>query len=145
MAWKIVKFYNSEDDSAVYVEAVPASWIINENECFWPPYKTSHVQKAIKSCETPDKTTWNIHNIVLLSNKSYDKYSKANAKANRAQKFSDVERSEREDILPPKRSRIRNRFYRDEDSDDSTSSCASEVSRMIQNLPAVPSDNGLLC
>ena len=49
MSFLVVDFTDRDE-----VSAVPHSWIIGDDECFWPPYKTSmRLEKAIKNQKIP--------------------------------------------------------------------------------------------
>lgn len=47
--YSIVEFETNE------IEVCPNNWILNEDECVWPPYKDAHkTSKAIFFRESPD-------------------------------------------------------------------------------------------
>ena len=49
----------SIDDSAV--DIVPHTWIVNQTEAYWPPFR--NVKKAQINGMAPDPKTWKTHTI----------------------------------------------------------------------------------
>lgn len=63
MAYAVVAFSGEEDDVAVVLR----NWLINEKDCYWPPYRTSaRIDKALRGSENPGPN-WSIHSIRVLS------------------------------------------------------------------------------
>ncbi|KAK4887484.1 hypothetical protein RN001_003755 [Aquatica leii] len=129
MSWTIVKFPKEADK----VEAVPTSWISGDY-CYWPPFETSqNVARALKTCWSPNKDTWDQCNIQVLSYKTYDKFSVACSKATKARCRSDIDRSDSE--LPSKRPRKINRKLMSSDEGEQTGESSGKE---ILSLPTPP-------
>lgn len=110
MSWLVVKFHPREDGGKESVEAVPTSWVCDD-QCYWPPFtNNSDTVKAIKSCWTPDKLKWKSHAITVLSNKECSSFANACKKATKGLSSSDVDTTEAEE-LPSKRRKKSNRRY----------------------------------
>lgn len=56
----IVKF-TEEDDQ---VEVVPEIWI-EDDKCYWPPYKGDSINKAVKNSETPSPD-WSLYSVKVI-------------------------------------------------------------------------------
>lgn len=66
--WAIVIFINENS-----VECVPLNWIVQNNKCYWPPYKGSKLNSAIAICEEPEDN-WILHKVRRINeNKTYGK------------------------------------------------------------------------
>ena len=52
----------TSDDSEV--DIVPHTWIVNQTETYWPPFR--NVKKAQIQGMTPDPTTWTTHTIKVV-------------------------------------------------------------------------------
>ncbi|KAG5880238.1 hypothetical protein JTB14_013720 [Gonioctena quinquepunctata] len=84
ITWSIVKFL---DEDAV--EAVPTSWLLGSNKCYWPPFPKEKLVNCIRKQERP-KTCWPLHNVMLFRNGTYDEYIVARNKARKAENTSDL-------------------------------------------------------
>lgn len=66
--WTIVKFINEEDS----IEAVPTTWIVRGNSCYWPHFTHQKIFNAIKNHESPN-TDWPTHEVSLFKNGTFGK------------------------------------------------------------------------
>ncbi|VEN58333.1 unnamed protein product, partial [Callosobruchus maculatus] len=81
--WTIVKFV--EDDS---VALVPTPWIINTDDCLWPPIPTNKISSVVKSYQI--NTCWPTHKISAFRNATFDNYDVARKKLSKAEDTSDL-------------------------------------------------------
>ncbi|XP_067208045.1 uncharacterized protein [Linepithema humile] len=133
--WTIVLFLREND-----VEAVPVNWL-NGDVCYWPPYNTHKVGKAISSCEDPDISTWTLHEIRKLGKGcNYDSLIEAKNKAKRAEDTSDINNSEKENSK--RISKKPKFFYETLDvqsaSDDDISMSENDLTEIPMELPLSP-------
>lgn len=48
------------------LQLVPSTWMLDEKECFWPPYTNlSKMNRAISNCEAVSDN-WQIHKIIRV-------------------------------------------------------------------------------
>ncbi|KAF5286216.1 hypothetical protein FQA39_LY16386 [Lamprigera yunnana] len=135
MSWLVVKFHPREDGGKESVEAVPTSWVCDD-QCYWPPFtNNSDTVKAVKSCWTPDKLKWKSHAITVLSNKECSSFANACKKATKGLSSADVDTTEAEE-LPSKRRKKSNRRY---SSDEERSS--SDDNDMLDYPPTTTPKN----
>lgn len=46
---------------------VPCTWLIDNSECFWPPYKNNKlIHKAVFECEEVDPEKWETIKVVRI-------------------------------------------------------------------------------
>ncbi|CAG9814687.1 unnamed protein product [Phaedon cochleariae] len=112
--WTVVKF--KEENS---VEAIPTTWLMGNDHCYWPPYTHEKIQQAIKKHDQPN-TCWPLHKIEIFKSGTYDNYLQARTKAKKAENESDLN----SDLDMSKR-RVRRRKVIS--SDDSSKSSAEEL------------------
>lgn len=67
-SWTVVKFLKT-DDNEESVEAVPTSWIVDD-ECLWPPLSGNNLKNAIKKHATP-VSNWRAYNIAHFEDNIY--------------------------------------------------------------------------
>ncbi|KAJ8914057.1 hypothetical protein NQ315_017578 [Exocentrus adspersus] len=98
--WTVVKFVKENS-----VEAVPTSWLLGNNKCYWPPYTKDKVLCAIRKHMVPN-TCWPLHNIETFRNSTFgigykvltrskgvkirDDYALARKKSRKAEDTSDL-------------------------------------------------------
>ncbi|CAH1170404.1 unnamed protein product [Phaedon cochleariae] len=113
--WTVVKF--QEENS---VEAIPTTWLMGNNNCYWPPYTQEKIQHAIKKHDQPN-TCWPLHKIEVFKSGTYDNYLQARSKAKKAEIDSDLN-SDCDYDKTKRRARQRRII-----SDDSSKSSADEL------------------
>lgn len=64
-SWTVVKFRHENT-----VEAVPTSWLLGNNKCYWPPFTQEKVLQAIRKHENYN-TCWPLHEIEIFRNGTY--------------------------------------------------------------------------
>ncbi|KAK4882150.1 hypothetical protein RN001_005469 [Aquatica leii] len=84
--WSVIKFPDEEA-----VSAVPSSWIVDGNKCYWPPYNKKLVRISIERNERPDSEKWQLFSCTGFRNNVYDTFKEANRKSVLATKTSDLE------------------------------------------------------
>ncbi|KAF5302494.1 hypothetical protein FQR65_LT08584 [Abscondita terminalis] len=89
MSWAVVKFLGDEEE----VEVIPTSWIINNNECWWPTFSKAKLEKAIRTCSVLPDESWTKFKIKIFS-KNETKFTVATAKATKALYASNVSDAE---------------------------------------------------
>lgn len=67
--WTIVQF---KDENTL--AAVPTNWIVDSDNCLWPPFTTEKIGSAIRNHMEPS-TCWPSHRIRIFRNGTYGKSS----------------------------------------------------------------------
>ncbi|KAF5269180.1 hypothetical protein FQR65_LT02480 [Abscondita terminalis] len=129
--WSVIKF--PEEDS---VSAVPSSWLLNHDRCFWPPYSQKLVRTAIEKHEPPDVTNWQLFPCIGFRNNIFDTFKEANKKSVLATKSSDLETSESATVLSRKRKIFRKRF-------SSSSSSEEDIQPSLPTPPQLKKQEGI--
>ncbi|XP_031346380.1 uncharacterized protein LOC116173183 isoform X2 [Photinus pyralis] len=80
--WTVVCFTNDET-----VEAVPTKWLSGD-QCLWPVVTRDKLNTYIRKCEF--NSCWPSHTVRTFRNATYDNYSVARSKANKAENTSDL-------------------------------------------------------
>ncbi|CAG9840795.1 unnamed protein product [Diabrotica balteata] len=124
--WTVVRFL--KDGS---VEAVPTNWL-SGNTCSWPHYEANKLGKALKNGDPP-LPTWEKHEISSFRNATYDDYSIARRKCQKAEKTSDLNSSDNR----PRRRRPPTKFATTSSS-SSESESAMGHKNTKSNLPKMP-------
>lgn len=63
--WTVVKFI--EENS---VEAIPTTWLVGSDHCYWPSYTQQKIQHVIKRHEEAN-TCWPLHRIEVFKSGTY--------------------------------------------------------------------------
>ncbi|CAG9837890.1 unnamed protein product [Diabrotica balteata] len=124
--WTVVRFL--KDGS---VEAVPTNWL-SGNTCSWPHYEANKLGKALKN-GVPPLPTWEKHEISSFRNATYDDYSIARRKCQKAEETSDLNSSDNR----PGRRRPPTKFATTSSS-SSESESAKGHKNTQSNLPKMP-------
>lgn len=66
--WTVVKFI--EENS---VEAIPTTWLLGRDHCYWPPFIQERIQNVIKRHEEPN-TCWPLHKIEVFKSGTYGNF-----------------------------------------------------------------------
>ena len=70
MTYAVVAFTGEDDDLAI----VSTRWLINDKDCYWPPYRTTfRIDKAVREAEVPG-SEWHIHAIRVLTTTGKKQY-----------------------------------------------------------------------
>lgn len=66
--WTVIKF--SEENS---VEAVPTTWLVGSENCYWPPFPQDKVLQAIRRHDPPN-TCWPLHQAEVFRCGTYGEF-----------------------------------------------------------------------